>query len=243
MPPTVVRCTPTCNTVRFPYAYVACPIFPINHIDMETIDRSHARRPRVHGDESTDELDQHPCCLDLNQCLCEHTARRGEHGRARSASVPPGHPRPSRWAAAAASIELRRSRGTEEASAAAALGTSAGRAECGSGFVVPVSCSMAATASSPVPFIGRVRRFAGKYLCRRSHPLARLDDGYHMRSNAEDDDGQRRFAAARGSRGGEAALLRVLLGQLAWAEAIAGLGPFVGREAYTVGVSIFYFCK
>ena len=43
-------------------------------------DRSHARRPRVHGDESTDELDQHPCCLDLNQCLCEHTARRARTG-------------------------------------------------------------------------------------------------------------------------------------------------------------------
>ena len=43
-------------------------------------DRSHARRPRVHGDKSTDELDQHPCCLDLNQCLCEHTARRARTG-------------------------------------------------------------------------------------------------------------------------------------------------------------------
>jgi len=43
-------------------------------------DRSHARRPRVQCDESTDELDQHPCCLDLNQCLCEHTARRARTG-------------------------------------------------------------------------------------------------------------------------------------------------------------------
>ena len=70
---------------------------------------------------------------------------------------------------------------------------------------------------------------------------ANLYNGKNVK--APDDGAERRFASARGSRGGEAALLRVLLGQLAWAEAIAGLGPFVGREAYTVGVSIFYFCK
>ena len=68
------------HAIRFPYAYIACPIFPINHIYRHGNDRSHARRPRVHGDESTDELDQHPCCLDLNQCLCEHTARRARTG-------------------------------------------------------------------------------------------------------------------------------------------------------------------
>jgi hypothetical protein len=50
-------------------------------------DRSHTHHPRVHGEETTNELDQHSCCLDFN--LRAHS-EESTYGRVRSASVPLG---------------------------------------------------------------------------------------------------------------------------------------------------------